>query len=151
MNVLHHLPNWAKAPTRNFIDHSSIEGTTSTPLTEETFVESFKRGAGAAELAAYDEVPREDQAMGRPGVVSRNGLTIYHSGDSSKSRGEFEVVLSSRRRGVEYVTYVHSRGSNEFSVLRLVNDEGDVEVEGSKVKKTAQGPDGFFLSGNFYL
>ena len=151
MNVLHHLPNRAKAPTRNFIDHSAIEGTTSSPLTEDTFVESFKRGAGAAELAGFDEIPREDQAMGQPGVVSRNGLKIYHSGDSSKSRGEFEVVLSSKRRGVEYVTYVHSQGSNEFSVLRMVNDEGDVEVEASKVKKTAEGPDGFFLSGNFYV
>lgn len=150
MNVRSHLPGWAQGPTQKFIEREPIEGTKESPLTEDGFWESFKRGAGAAELAGYDEVPREDSALGQQGFVSRNGLKIYFEGDSSKSRGEFEAVLHARRRGTEYVTYVQAEG-REFSVLRMVNDDGDVEVEGSKVQRAKEGPDGFMIAGSFYL
>lgn len=148
MNVRSHLPGWAQGPTQKFIDRTPIAGTRETPLTEDSFAESFRQGAGAAELAGYDEIPKEDSALGSPGIVSRNGLNIYFQGDSSISRGEFEAVLRAKRRGIEYVTYVHAEG-REYKVLRMVNDEGDVEFKGSLVKNTAQGPDGFLISGNF--
>lgn len=150
MNVRSHLPRWAQAPTEKFIERTPIKGTKSSPLTEDGFVESFKRGSGAMQLAAKDEIPREDSSLGQPGVVTRNGLQIFYQGDSSDFRGEFEAVLKSKRRGTEYVTYVHSQG-REYSVLRMVNDEGDVEVNGSHVKATAQGPDGYLITGGFYV
>lgn len=150
MNVRSHLPRWAQGPTQQFIDRAPIKGTKSSPLTEDGFVESFKRGAGAAALASNDEIPREDSALGQPGVVSRNGLMIYYQGDSSRSGSEFEAVLRSKRRGTEYVTYVHAQGP-EYSVLRMVNDDGDVEVEGSHVQRTRQGPVGSMIEGGFYL
>lgn len=150
MNVRSHLPSWAQEPTQKFMERAPIRGTKSSPLTEDDFVESFKRGAGAAELAAKDETPGEDSALEQPGVVSRNGLDIYYQGDSSISRGEFEAVLKSKRRGTEYVTYVRAQGS-EYSVLRMVNDEGDVDFKGSHVKRTSQGAQGDLVSGGFYL
>ena len=148
MQIRAHLPAWAQAPTQKVLDRTPIEGTKSGPLTEATFWESFRQGAGAAELASKDEVPREDNALGKPGVVFRNGLNIYYEGDSSNSRGEFEAVLTSKYRGTEYVTYVHAEGS-EFSVLRMTNEDGDVEFKGTQVHRTAQGPDGFFIAGQF--
>jgi len=137
-------------PTQRFIDKTPIKGTSSSPLTEDSFIESFKRAAGAAELAAADEIPREDSALGQPGVVARNGLNIYYQGDTSDSKGEFEAVLSSKRRGVEYVTYVHAHGS-EYSVLRMVNDDGGVDFTGTNVQRTAQGPAGNQVAGYIYL
>ena len=99
-------------------------------------------------MAAKDEIPKEDNALNQPGVVSRNGLSIYYEGDSSRSRGEFEAVLTSKYRGTEYVTYVHAEGS-EFSVLKMTNDEGDVEFKGTQVHRTAEGPDGSLIAGQF--
>jgi hypothetical protein len=148
MNVRSHLPRWAQGPTQKFIERTPIQGTTSSPLTEDSFIESFKRGAGAAELASKDEIPREDSALGQPGIVSRNGLQIIYSGDSSESRGEFEAVLKSKRRDTEYVTYVHAQGS-EYTVVRMVNDDGDVEFHGTHVERTAQGPSGYLVAGGF--
>jgi hypothetical protein len=146
MDVRSQLPRWAQGPTQKFIEKTPIKGTNASPLTEDSFVESFKRAAGAAELAGADEIPREDNALGQPGVVSRNGLNIYYQGDTSNSRGEFEAVLTSKRRGVEYVTYVHAQHS-EYSVLRMVNDEGDVDFNGTQVKRTANGLDGYLVAG----
>lgn len=148
MNVRSHLPGWAQKPTQQFIEKSPIQGTSTSPMTPEGFEDSFKMGAGAVQLAGYDEVPREDSALGLPGEVSRNGLHVYFEGDTSLSRGDFEAVLSARRRGTEYVTYVQAHGG-EYSVLRMVNEDGDVEVKGSQVHRTAQGPEGFLIAGNF--
>lgn len=150
MDVRSHLPGWAQGPTQKFIERTPIKGTRNSPLTEDGFVDSFKRGAGAAQLAAKDEIPGEDSTLNQPGVVTRNGLKIFYRGDSSNSRGEFEAVLKSKRRGTEYVTYVHSQG-REYSVLRMVNDDGDVEVNGSHIKNTRQGPDGYLITGGFYV
>ncbi len=148
MNIRSHLPRWAQTPTQKFIEGTEIKGTKREPLTEDTFWDSFRLGAGAAELAAKDEIPKEDNALNQPGVVSRNGLNIYYEGDSSRSRGDFEAVLTSKYRGTEYVTYVQAEGS-EFTVLRMTNDDGDVEFKGTQVHRTAQGPDGFLIAGQF--
>lgn len=148
MNVRSHLPGWAQKPTQQFLDKTPIKGTSSSPLTPDGFQESFKMGAGAVEFAGYDEVPREDSALGLPGEVSRNGLHVYYEGDPSLSRGDFEAVLTARRRDTEYVTYVQAH-SGEYSVLRMVNEDGDVEVKGSQVQRTPAGPDGFLIAGSF--
>lgn len=150
MNIRSHLPLWAQGPTQKFMEKSPIKGTRTVPLTEDTFVESFKRTAGAAQLAAADEIPREDSALDQPGYVSRNGLHIYYEGDTSNSRGEFEAVLRSKRRGTEYVTYVQAEHS-QYSVLRMVNDDGDVEFNGTHVHRTRQGQDGVSITGGFYV
>jgi hypothetical protein len=110
-------------------------------MDEDSFQESFKAAAGAVILACNDEIPGEDQALGEPGVVMRNGLTVHFEGDSSDSRGEMEVVLTGCRRGVEYVTYVHARS------LRMVNDDGDIELNGSQAQRKAGGIDGFLVAG----
>lgn len=148
MNVLSHLPRWAQGPTQKFLDQSALSGTTTAPLTQDGFEETFKMGAGAVHLAGHDEIPGEDLALGQPGIVSRNGLKVFFQGDSSSSRGSVDVALSARRRDTEYVTYVQSRG-NEFAVLRMVNEDGDVEVKGSRVQRTAEGIEGYLLAGSF--
>lgn len=150
MNLRSRLPRWAQGPTQKFVEKSPLKGTKESPLTEEAFVDSFSRAEGAMLMAAVDEVPREDTALGQPGTVSRNGLKVYFQGDVSRSRGEFEAVLKAKRRGVEYVTYVQSQNA-QYSVLRMVNDEGDVEVTGAHVQQTARGPEGVSVRGAFYL
>ena len=150
MNVRSHLPLWAQGPTQNFIDRNPIKGTSTAPLTEDTFVDSYNRASGAAQLAGVDEIPKEDSALGQPGVVSRNGLKVYFEGDVSNYKGEFEAVLKAKRRGVEYVTYVHTQHT-KYSILRMVNDEGSVEMSGAHVHQTRQGQDGVSVSGDFYL
>lgn len=150
MNVRAHLPAWSQAPTQRFLQKQTVEGASYSPLTEDEFVESFKLGSGAAHLAGYDEVPGEDDALGQLGIVSRNGLKVHYQGDTSDSRGDFEAVLTAKRRGVEYVTYVHGHGP-EYSVLRMVNDEGTVELKGSQVQNTASGPQGTLVAGSFQV
>ena len=150
MNVRSHLPPWAQGPTQSFIKKNPIKGTKTSSLIEETFVDSFKRAEGAHLMAAVDEVKREDSALGQPGIVSRNGLKVFFEGDVSKSKGEFEAVLKAKRRGIEYVTYVHSHNS-QYSVLRMINDEGDVELSGVHAHQTRQGQEGVSVTGNFYL
>ena len=150
MNIRSHLPPWAQTPIQRFKEKTPLRGTKTVPLTEDAFTDSFTRAEGAMLMAAVDEVPREDSALGQPGVVSRNGLKVHFEGDVSRARGKFEAVLTAKRRGVEYVTYVHSQNA-QYSVLRMVNDGGDVEVAGAHVHQTRLGPDGVSVTGEFYL
>ncbi len=148
MNVIANLPRWAQAPTQRFLEKAEVPGTQSRPLDQEGFEDSFKLASGVVSLAAHDEVPGEDLAMGQPGVVQRNGVTVYYQGDSSNSSGEVEAVLTGKRRGIEYATYVQARDGG-FSALQMVNDDGGVEVKGGVVDQTAGGIDGYLLSGYF--
>lgn len=148
MNVISRAPRWAQPPTQSFAEQGKVPGTATQPMDQDSFQDSFKLAAGAISLASIDEVPGEDDALGQPGVVRRNGLTLYYEGDSSSSsKGEVEAVLLGRRRGVEYVTYVHTR-PNSFSTLQMVNDEGSIEVNGSQAQRTREGIDGYLISGN---
>lgn len=116
-------------------------------MDQDSFQDSFKLAAGAVSLAANDEVPGEDDALGQPGVVKRNGLTLYYEGDSSSSsRGEVEALLLGRRRGVEYVTYVHTK-PNHFSTLQMINEDGSIEVKGSQAQRQRDGIDGYLIAG----
>lgn len=146
VNVISQLPRWAQEPTRKFIEQSKIEGTEKSPLDEDTFQQSFQQGAGVVEMAANDEIPGEDSALGEPGVVKRNGATVYCEGDSSSVRGDIEAAVLGRRGGVEYVTYAHSR-ANSLITLRMVNDDGSIELRGSQSQRKGGGVTGYLLTG----
>ncbi|MBT9589194.1 hypothetical protein IV102_38050 [bacterium] len=146
MNVISQLPPWAQGPTRKFVEQSKIEGTHRSPLDADSFQQSFQQGAGAVEMAASDELPGEDQALGEPGLVRRNGATVYFEGDSSSVKGDIEVAVLGRRSGVEYVTYAHSRG-NSLITLRMVNEDGSVELRGSQAQRKGGSIEGYLLTG----
>ena len=143
------MPRWAQGPTQKFIDQAKIEGTQTRPMDEDGFQQSFNQAAGVILLAGSDEVVGEDQALGEPGVVRRNGATIYFDGDPCDSKGNVEAVVLGRRKGVEYVTYVQSHPKG-FSTLRMVNDDGSIEVSGSQAELKAGGVQGYLLAGEIY-
>lgn len=149
MNVISSLPRWAQGPIETFVEQKSLPGTRSEPLDHDSFEASFKTATGAVMMAAQDEIPGEDDALGQPGVVRRNGATVYVEGDSSNSGGAVEAAVVGRRRGVGYVTYVQAH-ANGFTTLQMVNDGGDIEVTGSLVQRNAQGIDGFLIAGSFH-
>ena len=148
MNVIANLPRWAQAPTQRFSQSGEVPGTETQALDQAGFEDTFKLASGVISLAAQDEVPGEDQAMGQPGVVKRNGVTVYYQGDSSNSGGEVEAVMTGRRRGIEYATYARTT-ENGFSALQMVNDDGGVTVAGGSAQQTRDGIDGFLISGYF--
>lgn len=148
MNVVSQLPAWAQGPVRKFIDQAKIDGTETRPMDGDSFWPAFNQASGPVQLAAYDEVPGEDQALGQPGLVKRNGAVIYGDGDSSVASGDVEAAVIGHRGGVEYVTYAQSSRSG-FAVLRMVNDEGSVEVEGGRAQRKAGAIEGYLLSGSF--
>jgi hypothetical protein len=148
MNVVSQLPSWAQGPVRKFIDQAKIEGTQTRPMDADSFQPAFNQAAGPVQLAALDEVPGEDQALGQPGLVKRNGAVIYGEGDSSLSSGNVEAAVIGHRGGREYVTYVQS-GRSGFATLRMINDEGSVEVEGSRAQRKSGAIEGYLLSGSF--
>jgi hypothetical protein len=117
-------------------------------MDQDTYQQSFQQAAGPVQLAALDEIPGEDQALDQPGLVERNGATIYCEGDSSLSHGQVEAAVLGHRQGREYVTYVHSR-PNGFSHLQMVNDEGWVELQGSHAQRKSGGIQGYLLAGEF--
>lgn len=147
MNVISQLPRWAQGPVQSFLEQGKIEGIQQTPLDQDSFDDSFKQGAGVLMLAAQDEIPGEDSAMGQPGVVKRNGVTIYYEGDSSDPRNQVDAASVGRRAGIEYTTYVQSR-PNGYSTLRLINDDGAIEVHGSFVQRKNGKLDGYILTGD---
>jgi hypothetical protein len=116
-------------------------------MDQDSFEDSFKLAGGVLQLAGADELAGEDQALGQPGLVRRNGLTLYFEGDSSSSsHGEVEAVTLGRYRGVEYVNYVHT-GPTSFSTLRLTNDGGSVDFEGSVARREGGAIDGYLITG----
>lgn len=148
MNVISSLPRWAQAPTQKFISQGKVDGTKPGPMDQDTFDQSFKLASGVATLAANDEVPGEDSALGNPGVVRRNGVTVTFEGDSSNSGGTLEAVVSGTRRGVEYATYVQTRPDG-FTTLQMTNEDGYVEVAGSVVQQQNGGIAGYIVAGQF--
>lgn len=148
MNVIAQLPRWAQAPTQKFVQQSPIEGSHKSEMDEDSFQKSLAQAAGVVEMAANDEIPGEDQALGQPGVVKRNGATVYYEGDSSSYRGQIEAVVVGQRGGREYVTYAQS-GPKGFSTLRMVNEDGSVELQGSHVERKGGQVEGYLLSGSF--
>lgn len=146
MNVISQLPRWAQAPAQTFLEQRALPGTQTEPLTQDSFEGSFKTAVGAVMMAAADEIPGEDSALEQPGVVKRNGATVYFEGDSSNSKGEMETAVIGRRRGVGYVTYVQTH-AHGFTTLQMVNDGGDIEINGSYVERNKQGIDGFLIAG----
>lgn len=148
MSVVSQLPRWAQGPVSKFIDKTKIDGTETRPMDADSFDPAFNQAAGPVQLAALDEVPGEDQALGQPGVVKRNGAVIYCEGDSSFSKGLVEAAVIGHRGGIEYVTYVQSSG-NEIATLRMINEDGSVDVEGSRAKRQGGAIEGYLLSGSF--
>lgn len=148
MNIVAHMPRWAQRPAQQFIDQQPIAGTERLALSEEGYQQSLQQGAGVVSLAAQDEIPGEDQALGKPGEVRRNGATIYCKGDSSQSRGEVEAVVLGRRGSTEYVTYTFSTPQG-LRTLRMVNEDGSVELQGSRIEKKSGRIEGYLLSGSF--
>jgi hypothetical protein len=146
MNVISQMPRWAQGLTQKFLDQQPLQGTQASPLSEDSFQQSFQQATGVVQLAAQDEIPGEDQAMGKPGEVRRNGATIYYQGDSSLSRGQVEAVVLGRRGGVEYITYAQS-GPSGMTTLRMVNEDGWVELQGSQVQRKAGALEGYLLNG----
>lgn len=143
------MPQWAQGPTQKFIDHAKIDGTQTSPMDQDSFQQSFNQATGVILLTGSDEVAGEDQAMDEPGVVRRNGATIYFDGDPCDSKGNVEAVVLGRRKGIEYVTYVQSH-PNGFSTLRMVNDDGSIEVSGSEAQRKGGKLQGYLLSGQIY-
>ena len=146
MTAVSHLPRWAQVPTQKFIEQSKIDGTQTSPMDQDSFQQSFNQAVGVVLLAANDEVEGEDQALGEPGLVKRNGATVYFDGDPCDSKGQVEAVVLGRRKGVEYVTYVHSRPDG-FSTLKMINDDGSVELHGSQAQRKGGGMQGYLLAG----
>ncbi len=149
MSVIQQLPRWAQAPTQKFVDKAKIDGTETRPLDQDSFDQSLSHAAGVMLMCSNDEIPGEDQAMGQPGLVKRNGATVHFEGDLSDSRGQVEAIVLGRRKGVEYVSYVHSR-PNGFSSLKLVNDEGSIELNGTQAQRKSGALQGYLLAGTVY-
>lgn len=149
MSVIQQLPRWAQGPTQRFIDKTKIEGTTERPLDQDGFDQGFSHTAGVLMMAGNDEIPGEDQAMGQPGLVKRNGATVHFEGDSSDGRGQVEAIVLGRRKGVDYVSYVQSRPDGYIS-LKLVNDEGSIDINGTQVQRKAGTLQGYLISGQVY-
>ncbi|MBX3171727.1 MAG: hypothetical protein KF760_30230 [Candidatus Eremiobacteraeota bacterium] len=149
MSVIQQLPRWAQGPTEKFVDKSKIDGTETRPLDQDSFDQSLNHTAGVLLMCSNDEVPGEDQAMGQPGLVKRNGATVYFDGDLSDSRGQVEAIVLGRRKGVEYVSYVHSRPDG-FSSLKMVNDDGSIELNGTQAQRKAGALQGYLLAGTVY-
>ncbi len=148
MNVLNSLPRWAQTPVQKFVAQGSVDGTKETPLDQDGFDASFKLASGVTLMAAQDEVPGEDSALGQPGLVRRNGVSVAFEGDSSHHKGQLEAVMTGKRRGVEYVTYVQT-GPNGFSTLQMTNEDGYVEVSASVVDQKKGEIEGYLLAGQF--
>jgi len=146
MNVISQLPRWAQSPTQKFVDKAKIEGTETSPMDQDGYDKSFQLAAGVVMLASNDEIPGEDQAMGQPGVVKRNGVTIYFEGDSSNAKGQIEVVTTGRRGGIDYATYVHSRPDG-FSTLQMVHEDGSIDLNGSQAQHKGGAIQGYLLAG----
>ena len=146
MSVISHLPRWAQGPTQKFVDKAPIEGTKTDPMDQDSFDQSANFAAGVVLWAAHDEVPGEDQAMGQPGVVKRNGATVHFEGNASDARGQVQLVVTGKRKGVEYATYVESR-PNGFSTLKMSCEDGSIELEGSHAQRKSGNLEGYLLSG----
>ena len=147
MNVISHLPRWAQGPTQKFLAQEKIEGTKASPMDQDSFEQSFNQAAGVLMLAGNDEVPGEDQAMGEPGVVRRNGATIYFDGDSSDPHNQVDAIVLGSHKGIQYATYVQSRPDG-FSSLKMANDDGSIELQGSVAQIKAGGIQGYLLAGD---
>ncbi len=115
-------------------------------MDQDGYDKSFQVAAGAVMLASNDEIPGEDQALGQPGVVQRNGVTVHFEGDSSDAKGQLQAVVTGRRKGIEYVTYVHSR-PNGFTTLQMNNEDGSIQLNGSQAQRKAGGIQGYLLAG----
>lgn len=148
MNVISSLPRWAQAPTHKFITQGEVDGAKPSAMDQDSFDSSFQFAANVALLAAGDEVPGEDSALGQPGVVKREGLTLTYQGDTSSADGELEAVLTGKDQGVEFATYVQT-GPSGFTTLQMTNERGNVEVLGSVVQQQPQGIAGYIVSGEF--
>lgn len=149
MSVIQQLPRWAQAPTQKFIDKTKIEGTETRPLDQDGFDQGFSHAAGVLLMCGNDEVPGEDQAMDQPGLVKRNGATVHFEGDLSDGRGSVEAIVLGRRKGVEYVSYVQSRPDG-YTSLKLVNDEGSIDIHGTQAQRKGGAMQGYLLSGSVY-
>lgn len=147
MNVLSSLPKWAQAPAQSFLKQQKIEGTEVKPLDQDTFESMTQLAGGILVATTNDEVAGEDEAMGKPGVVVSNGLTINFEGDASSSTGRVQAVATAVDNGSEIAILVNSTPRG-FSTLQMAKGaDGKVGIEGGEVRETANGLGGYIVSG----
>lgn len=146
MNITANLPVWAQAPTQKFIAREEIAGTETGQLDQDTFESMTQLAGGIITLASNDEVPGVDQAMGQPGVVSQEGLTVHFAGDPSKSDGSVEAVVSAQEGDSELAIYVSSN-SEGFSALQMQKSAEGIVMQGGAVEQSILGLGGFVIAG----
>lgn len=146
MNITANLPVWAQAPAQKFIAREEIAGTEQGQLDQDTFESLTQIAGGILTLASNDEVPGVDQAIGQPGVVSQEGLTVHFTGDPSKSDGEVEAVVNAKDGDSEIAIYVSSSESG-FSALQMQKGPEGTVIQGGAVEQSFLGLGGFVIAG----
>lgn len=146
MNITANLPVWAQAPTKKFIAREEIAGTQTGELNQDSFQSMTQIAGGIITLASNDEVPGVDQAMGQPGVVSQEGLTVHFTGDPSKSTGSVEAVVSAKEGDSELAIYVSS-GPEGFSAMQMEKSPEGIVLQGGAVEQSLLGLGGFVIAG----
>ena len=94
---------------------------------------------------------RDSAAQTVTAQVTVTGRTEAHRRVEIRSElaGQVEAIVLGRRKGVEYVSYVHSRPDG-FSSLKMVNDEGSIELNGTQAQRKGGALQGYLLAGTVY-
>jgi transcription elongation GreA/GreB family factor len=115
-------------------------------MDKDSFQSTFQLAAGIVSLTAKDEVAGVDEAMGQPGVVVTKGLTLRFEGDTSKSTGSVEAVVTGQAQGSEVAIYVNG-SSKSFSALQMQKSGDTVELQGGAVQQSKLGVAGYVIAG----
>lgn len=149
MSLISNLPQWSHAPINKFVAREPIEGTQQTPFSKEAFQEVGQGVAAVAFLSAMDEVEGSDQAMGQPGVVVQDNVTLHFEGNPKVPGGDMKAVMHAvdAEKGAELAYYVNN-DSQELSVLAVAKAGDMTLVNGAVVSPGQNGEmQGYIIAG----
>lgn len=146
MNVISNMPRWAQAPTQSFAKNEKIAGTQTQKMDQDSFQSTLEAAAGIVTLVSNDEVEGVDEAMGQPGVVVSQGVTIKYVGDPSNSEGSVEAAVSAQEGDAEIAMYVTSSPKG-FSALQLAKAGDQIQLQGGAAKQGFLGLSGYVIAG----
>jgi len=146
MNIISNLPRWAQAPAQQFVSRQEIAGTENSQMDQDSFNSTLQLAAGIVTLAGNDEVEGVDQAMGQPGVVVSEGLTVHFQGNPSAADGAVEAVVIGKDAEAEVAMYVSS-SSEGFSALQMAKTGDQVALQGGAVEQSVLGISGYVIAG----
>lgn len=146
MNITSKLPTWAQGPAQQFINREPIKGTETVDMDQDSFQSMAQLAGGVISITANDEVEGVDEAIGQPGVVVTQGVTVHYEGDTSKAEGTVEAVVVAQEGGAEAAMYVSSSASG-FSALQMEKSGDQVQLQGGAVEQSFLGLSGFVIAG----